>query len=174
MKLKLSEAPLIDRDVLDARIGEIATELTERYKGEPLVVLVVLKGAVPFSVDLIRQLAMPITVDYIRAKSYAGLESTGEVVFSHLPEEPLGSRHVLILEDILDTGHTVERILEVVRAQHPTSVALAVLLDKPSRRLRPVDADYTGFTIEDRFVVGYGLDHNERFRELAAIHTLDP
>ena len=173
MELRLSKTPLIDSVTLQARIGGLAAELNLRFAGGPLLVLVVLKGAVPFSVDLLRQLAMPLTVDYIRAKSYAGAERAGEVVFTHLPEEPLADRHVLILEDILDTGHTAERILDVVRAQHPASVSLAALLDKPSRRLRPVAAEFTGFTIADYFVVGYGLDYNERYRELGAIYTLD-
>jgi hypoxanthine phosphoribosyltransferase len=164
---------MLDSETLQARIKELAEELSGRYHGEPVVVLVVLKGAVPFSVDLLSKLSMPLVVDYIRAKSYADTESVGEVVFSHLPEESLGGRHVLIVEDILDTGHTAERILEIVRAQHPASVTLAVLLDKPTRRLRPVDADFTGFTIEDHFVVGYGLDYNERYRELDAIYTLE-
>lgn len=172
MTLKLSSAPLIDSDSLQNHIAALASVLNTRYGGEPLTALVVLKGAVPFSVDLMRQLRMPLTVDYIRARSYAGTERSGEVVFSHLPEEPLGDRHVLILEDILDTGHTAERILEVVRAQRPASVALAALLDKPSRRVRPVVADYAVFSIDDHFVVGYGLDYNERYRELGAIHTL--
>ena len=172
MELILNETPLIDSDRLCARIGKMAEMLNQHYGAEPVLVLVVLKGAVPFSVDLLRQLKMPVVVDYIRAKSYAGTERAGEVVFSHLPEESLHGRRVLILEDILDTGHTVERILEVVRAQHPATVDLAVLLDKPSRRLRPVEANFTGFTIDDHFVVGYGLDFNERFRELGAIYTL--
>jgi hypoxanthine phosphoribosyltransferase len=163
---------MLDSEALQTRIEELAAELSGHYHGEPLVVLVVLKGAVPFSVDLLRKLTVPVVVDYVRAKSYAGTETVGEVVFSHLPEEPLGGRHVLIVEDILDTGHTAERILEVVRAQHPASVSLAVLLDKPTRRLRPVEADFTGFTIEDHFVVGYGLDYNEHYRELNAIYTM--
>lgn len=173
MPLKLSSTPLIDSDRLQRRIEELARELSGRYADKPLIVLVVLKGAVPFSVDLLRKLSPPLVVDYIRAKSYTGKESAGEVVFSHLPEESLGGQHVLIVEDILDTGHTVERILEVVWAQRPASVTLTVLLDKPTRRLRPVEADFTGFIIEDRFVVGYGLDYNEHHRELDAIYTLD-
>lgn len=172
MELILNETPLIDSARLCARIGDMAEAMNRHYGAEPVLVLVVLKGAVPFSVDLLRQLKMPVVVDYIRAKSYAGTERGGEVVFSHLPEEPIHGRRVLILEDILDTGHTVERIMEVVRAQNPASVDLAVLLDKPSRRQRPVEADFTGFTIEDHFVVGYGLDYNERLRELGAIYTL--
>jgi len=164
---------MIDGETLQTRIEGLAVELSGRYQDLPVVVLVVLKGAVPFSVDLLRRLTMPLVVDYVRARSYAGTRSVGEVVFSHLPEEPLSGRHVLIVEDILDTGHTAERILEVVRAQHPASVALAVLLDKPARRLRPVEADFTGFIIEDHFVVGYGLDFNERYRELDAIYTMD-
>lgn len=173
MTLTLSRTPLISGQMLQARISELAATLNAHYGEEALLVLVVLKGAVPFSVDLLRQLTMPLTVDYLRAKSYSGTDSTGEVVFSLLPEEPLGNRRVLILEDILDTGHTVARILEVVRAQHPATVELAALLDKPSRRRQPVEADFVGFIIEDRFVVGYGLDYEERYRELDAIHTLD-
>lgn len=173
MTLRLSATPLISGESLQFRIAELADALNAHFGREPLLVLVVLKGAVPFSVDLLRKLTMPVTVDYLRAKSYSGTDSTGEVVFSLLPEEPLGDRRILILEDILDTGHTVERILEVVRAQHPASVELAVLLDKPSRRLRPVEAEFVGFIIEDRFVVGYGLDYEERYRELDAIFTLE-
>lgn len=173
MHLHLSKTPLIDQDTLQTRIRELAEELNRAYVGESLLILVVLKGSVPFSVDLMRRLSGPLCVDYIRAKSYEGTESGGEVIFSHLPEEPLQSRHVLVVEDILDTGNTAVALLDFVRSQHPASLKLAALLDKPSRRIKPVDADFTGFVIEDHFVVGYGLDYNERYRELDAIYTLE-
>jgi hypoxanthine phosphoribosyltransferase len=173
MQLKLSPTPLIDRASIQARIGELASELDTHYAGHHILVLVVLKGSVPFSVDLMRQLTRPLKVEYIRAKSYEDAESTGEVVFSHLPEEPMQDRHVLIVEDILDTGNTAVAILDFVRAQHPASITLVALLDKPSRRTRDVEADFVGFTIDDHFVVGYGLDYNERYRELDAIYMLE-
>lgn len=173
MHLQLSKQPLIDRDALHARVGELAAEVDAHYGDREILVLVVLKGSAPFSVDLMRQLNVSLAVEYIRAKSYDGAETSGEVIFSYLPEEPLRDRHVLIVEDILDTGHTAAFILDFASAQHPATLKLATLLDKPTRRLKPVDADFVGFTIEDHFVVGYGLDYNERFRELDAIYTLE-
>ena len=132
-----------------------------------------LKGSVPFSADLARALTVPLQVDYIRAKSYDGTESGGKVHFTHLPEDSLRNRDVLIVEDILDTGNTAEAIFDFVRGQHPASARFITLLDKPSRRVRPVEADFVGFTVEDHFVVGYGLDYNERFRELDGIFTME-
>ena len=173
MHLRLSPHPLIDRDTLHARVTALAAELNARFAGQELLALVVLKGSVPFSVDLMRRLHLPLHVEYIRARSYDGQSTTGEIVFSHLPEAPFQDRHILILEDILDTGNTAVAILDFVRAQHPASITLTTLLDKPSRRLREVEADFVGFTIDDHFVVGYGLDYNERYRELDAIYTLE-
>jgi hypoxanthine phosphoribosyltransferase len=173
VKLRLSEAPLIDGATVQERISALAETVNRHYAGETLFVLVVLKGSVPFSVELMRGLKVPLEVDYIRAKSYAGTESTGKVHFTHLPEDSLRDRHVLIVEDILDTGNTAEAILGFVRGQHPVSAKFITLLDKPSRRERPVEADFVGFTIEDHFVVGYGLDYNERYRELDAVFTME-
>lgn len=173
MHLRLSQYPLIDAAAIRDRIAAMAAELDARYAGREPLVLVVLKGAAPFSVDLMRAMRAPVSVDYIRAKSYDGTASRGEVVFSHLPEEPLRDRHVLVLEDILDTGQTATAILDFVRAQHPASRCLATLLDKPSRRTCAINADLAGFVIPDHFVVGYGLDYNERYRELDAIYTLE-
>lgn len=172
MHLKLNTTPLIARAVLHERIGELASAINRHYDGRHILVLVVLKGSVPFSVDLLRHLSCPLHVEYIRAKSYDGATSTGEVIFSHLPEEPLQDRHVLIVEDILDTGNTATAILDFVRSQHPASLQLVTLLDKPDRREKVVTADFVGFSIEDHFVVGYGLDYNERYRELDAVYTL--
>jgi len=173
MQLKLNPTPLIDSASIRARIQELASELDAHYKGQQILVLVVLKGSVPFSADLMRLLHIPLHVEYIRAKSYEGKTTTGEVVFSHLPEESLQDRHVVVVEDILDTGNTAVAILDFVKAQHPASITLISLLDKPSRRVREISADFVGFTIEDHFVVGYGLDYNERYRELDAVYTLE-
>tara|TARA_R110001592_G_scaffold158398_1_gene389523 strand:+ start:229 stop:753 length:525 start_codon:yes stop_codon:yes gene_type:complete len=173
MKLRLSEQPLIDGEQIQHGIAKTADAVNRHYANEALCLLVVLKGAVPFSVALMGHLTMPLTVEYIRAKSYAGTESTGEVLFTHLPEESLRGRHVLIVEDILDTGRTAEAIVDFVQSQHPASAKFITLLDKPSRRIQPVEADFVTFTIEDHFVVGYGLDYNERYRELNAIYTME-
>ena len=173
MKLRLSEKPIIDAATVQSRIAALAEDVRAHYAEGELFLLVVLKGSVPFSVDLMRCLSMPLEVDYIRAKSYDGAESTGKVHFTRLPEDTLRDRHVLIVEDILDTGNTAEAILEFARSQHPASVRFIALLDKPSRRVKPVEADFVGFTIEDHFVVGYGLDYNEHYRELDAIYTME-
>lgn len=173
MKLRRSKLPLIDSNTVQQRIVTLAEEVRSCYGDDHLFLLVVLKGSVPFSVDLMRSLAMPLEVDYIRAKSYEGTESTGKVHFTRLPEDTLRDKHVLIVEDILDTGNTATAILEFARSQHPASVRFITLLDKPSRRVHPVKADFVGFTIEDHFVVGYGLDYNECYRELDAIYTME-
>lgn len=173
MNLRLGASPLLDRTAVRERIRALAHVLNTRLAGREVLILVVLKGSVPFSVDLMHALRLPLHVEYIRAKSYDGHASTGEVVFSHLPEEPLLDRHVVVVEDILDTGNTAVAILDFVKAQHPASVTLVTLLDKPSRRTRDIEADLVGFTIDDHFVVGYGLDYNERYRELEAIYTLE-
>jgi hypoxanthine phosphoribosyltransferase len=173
MELHLSTTPMINANDLQQRIATLAEEVNKHYGDEKILLLVVLKGSVPFSVDLMRQLKAPLEVDYIRAKSYDGTESTGKVHFTHLPEDALRDRHVLIVEDILDTGNTAVAILDFVRGQHPASAKFITLLDKPSRRTQAVEADFVGFTIEDHFVVGYGLDYNERYRELDAVYTME-
>lgn len=172
MKLRLNDKPLIDAEQVQQRIGELGAQIGEAYVGKDLLLLVVLKGSVPFSVDLMRQINVPLEVDYIRAKSYEGTESGGTVQFTHLPEGSLKGRDVLIVEDILDTGRTAEAIRDFVASQHPASERFITLLDKPSRRTQEVEADYVGFVIDDHFVVGFGLDYDERYRELDAIYTL--
>ena len=173
MNMRLSNRPLIDGPRLQAGIDALAAQLNEHYADTHVYLLVVLKGAVPFSVDLMQRLTMPIEVDYIRAKSYEGTESTGKVHFTSLPEDAIRGRHVLIVEDILDTGRTAEAILDFVWCQHAASAKFVTLLDKPARRTQAVRADFAAFTIEDHFVVGYGLDYNERYRELDAIYTME-
>jgi hypoxanthine phosphoribosyltransferase len=170
--VRLNPAPLIARAQIDARIVELAAQINGDYAGRDLVVIVVLKGAMPFAADLIRALEGPLHVDFVRAKSYAGTDTTGEVRLSLLPEFALAARDVLVVEDILDTGHTATALLDRLGAQGPASLRLCTLLDKPARRRVPIAAHYAGFTIDDHFVVGYGLDLDERYRELPAIHTL--
>jgi hypoxanthine phosphoribosyltransferase len=172
--MRLSAAPLLSPDRIQARVDALGAQIRHDYGGRDLVVLAVLKGALFFTADLVRAMAREVVVDCVRAQSYAGTASTGEVRFTLLPEVPLAGRHVLVVEDILDTGRTATALLERLAQEQPASLALCTLLDKPDRRVVPVRADYVGFTIPDHFVIGYGLDHDERHRELPGIWTLEP
>jgi len=171
--MRLSEVPLIGADTLQRRVVELAVAIGEVYAGRELLLLVVLKGAVPFAADLMRHLEGDLRVDFVRAKSYQGSHSSGSIQITHMPEEPLAGRHVLVIEDILDTGLTAAAIMACLREQGPASLALCTLLDKPTRRTTEIKADFVGFTIDNQFVVGYGLDYNERFRQLPAVYVLN-
>lgn len=171
--MRLNPEVLISQEAIARRVRELAEAIAADMNGEPPLVLVVLKGAILFASDLVRALPLNASLDFIRAKSYAGCESQGFVELVHLPETPIANRQVLLVEDILDTGRTSAALLDWIREQHPASVRLCVLLDKPSRRMVNLQADYTGFTIEDRFVVGYGLDYDESFRNLPAVYVLE-
>jgi len=172
--MRLSQEPLLSAEAIRARVEKLGAEISRDYAGRALSLVAVLKGAALFSSDLMRAIHLEHTIEYVRACSYAGAQSTGAVEWLHLPEKELAGRHVLVIEDILDTGRTLRALSEKLHALGTASVEICALLDKPSRRILPVEARYTGFTIEDRFVVGYGLDHDERYRHLDAIYCLEP
>jgi len=171
--MRRSRQPIIPARAIQDRIQELAIEITRDFRETPLVVVPVLRGGVPFSVDLMRALPLDIMVEYIRAQSYDGDESTGKVHFLHEPEHSLEGQHVLVVEDVLDTGRTAAAILTRLRQHAPASLSMATLLDKPMRREVRVEADYVGFEIKNVFVVGYGLDYNERYRDLPAIYAME-
>jgi len=171
--MKLNKSPLISTEAIRQRVAELAAAISADYAGRELLLVAVLKGSVVFMADLLRQLTVPATVEFIQARSYEKTESRGQIVFLYLPEWPLAGKHVLVIEDIVDTGRTAAVILERFKADQPASLALCTLLDKPARREVPVSIQYTGFTIEDHFVVGYGLDYDQRGRELPDIRILD-
>lgn len=171
--MRLSRTPLITAEAIRERVRLLARQVSIDYAGKDLVFVVVLKGATIFGCDLMRHLTIPITVDYLRARSYRGQHSTGRVELTLLPEEPLAGRHVLIVEDILDTGFTTAAICEALRAHQPASLRICALLDKPAPRVADIHADYVAFTIDNAFVVGYGLDHDGAHRHLPAIHTME-
>jgi hypoxanthine phosphoribosyltransferase len=151
--------------------AEITRDYTDR-KGVHLVG--VLKGAFVFMSDLVRQIGLPVTIDFLALSSYAaGTTSSGEVKLLKDLDAALAGRHVVVVEDIVDTGLTLSYLQEILRARGPASLRTACLLSKPSRRKVDVTVDYIGFTIEDRFVVGYGLDYAEQYRHLPYIGTLD-
>lgn len=173
--MQLSPKIFIDRATIAARIDELAAKVDAALPDESIVALVVLKGAMPMAMDLVRSMNTPVSVELIRAKSYAGTESTGEVTFSVLPEGDLTGKCVLLIEDIVDTGRTASAICEyVLHELQAAQVLIVTLLDKPARREVECVPDWVGFSIDDVFVVGYGMDYNEAYRDLADIHTMEP
>lgn len=166
---------LISAEAISERIGKLASEIESDYAAsEDLHLVCVLKGAFLFLGDLIRKMHRPVTIDFMALSSYAkGTTSSGEVRLVKDLDQGLQGRNVIIVEDIVDTGLTLSYLQEILRARAPRSLRTACLLSKPSRRIVEVQVDYVGFTIEDRFVIGYGLDHAERYRQLPYITTLD-
>ncbi len=157
------------------RVREMGQEISSVYADldQPLVLVVVLKGATVFAADLLRSLSIPAELEFVRAASYGGgTSSSGKVKFSHLVEGHLTGRDILLVEDIVDSGRTVSVILRELRRHKPASLRLAALLDRPARREIPVDIDFTGFVTPDRFVIGYGLDYAGLYRELPGIYSL--
>ncbi|MDP7639723.1 MAG: hypoxanthine phosphoribosyltransferase [Candidatus Hydrogenedentes bacterium] len=171
--MKRSVDPLIDEATIRRRVAELAAEITSEFAGRDIVVLPVLKGGAVFGMDLIRALTIPVQLDFIRARSYEGGRSTGHVEFLAEPTLTLCGKTLLIVEDILDTGRTTSAIVERLLEAQPAAVEVCVLLDKASGRVVPINPRFVGFEIKDRFVIGYGLDYNEQYRELPAIYTLD-
>lgn len=169
----MNVTPLISAEAIQRRVEELADALSRRYANREVVLLVVLKGSFVFAADLMRRMTIPVVVDFIRARSYEGTEPNGAVALAYLPETPLEGRDVVIIEDIFDTGRTSQAILEWVRGQRPSSVALCVLLDKPSRRRVDIEADFAGMVIDDHFVVGYGLDYEQQGRQHPGIGVLN-
>ena len=164
---------LIDEQRLASRVKELGEELTRDYQDKDLTLLSILKGSVFFAADLARRIDLPLTFEYLGMSSYqSGTETTGEVRITSDVSKPMAGKHVVVVEDIIDTGLTMKFLLENLRARHPASVKVCALLEKPSRARAKVDIDYRGFVIEDVFVVGYGLDFGERYRNLPFIGVL--
>jgi hypoxanthine phosphoribosyltransferase len=159
--------PFIDEAKLQARIRELGQQITRDYQDQPVVVVGVLKGSILFFADLIRQIDLPIHLDFLGLSSYgAGLETSGVVRITSDLTKPIEGRHVLVVEDIIDTGLTMKFLLENLATRKPLSVKICSLLEKPARARVKVAIDYLGFTIPDEFVVGYGLDFYEKLRNL--------
>ena len=161
---------LLSQDVIQGRIREMGAEITRDYAGREPHLVGVLKGALPFMVDLMRCIDLSVTLDYIAVSSYgAATKTSGEVKLVKDLDQGLEGRDLLVVEDIVDTGLTLNYLMNVLRARGPRTLKVAALLSKPSRRLVETPVDYTGFNIEDHFVVGYGLDYNEKHRNLRDI-----
>ena len=166
---------LIDTPALEHTVAALGRRIADDYAGRDLVLVSILKGALPFLADLMREIPLQLSLDFLEVSSYgAGTTSSGVVRILKDLARPIEGRDVLVVEDILDTGHTLNYVLEHLRGQHPSSLGLCVLLDKPARRVVPIAIDYRGFEIEDKFVVGYGLDFAERYRNLPFVGVLKP
>jgi hypoxanthine phosphoribosyltransferase len=167
------ERVLFDEPAILRRLDEIAAKISEDYRDRELTVIAVLNGSLVFMADLMRRIPLPLRLDCLSVASYHGrAETTGEVIFKQVAPPDVKDRHILILDDILDSGHTLAAIREKLETAKPRSIRVCVLLSKKKTQARRVDADYVGFEIEDEFVVGYGLDYDERYRNLPCIGVL--
>ena len=170
---------LLTEGLIKAKLNTLADQISEYYKNKvsldnPLVLLVILKGSVIFYSDLVRKLRLPVVTEFISISSYGNdKESSGQVRLELDTRDSIKGRHVLVIEDIIDTGNTLSVVMDMFKAREPTSLNIVTLLSKPSRREKEIDVQFIGFTIEDRFVVGYGLDYAERYRELPFIGVLE-
>jgi hypoxanthine phosphoribosyltransferase len=161
---------LYTRQQIAERVAEMGAEITKDLKGEKLVMIGVLKGAAPFLADLARAIQADATFDFVAVSSYGkGQRSSGAVKLIKDLDEPIEGKNVLVVEDILDTGLTLAYLRKLFLQQHPKSLRIATLLDKPSRRIEKIEADYVGFSIPNLFVIGYGMDYAERYRNLPDI-----
>lgn len=165
---------LLSEETVEARIKEVAEEINRDYGDEPLHLICVLKGGVMFLCDLSKRLRMPVSYDFMSVSSYgSGTVSQGIVRILKDLDEPLEGKHVLIVEDIIDTGNTLSHLLKLLATRKPKDIRICTLLNKPSRREKKVDADYTCFSVPDEFVVGYGLDYDQRYRNLPYIGVVE-
>ena len=165
---------LIDPETLQDRVRELGAEIAADYADRDLVLLALLKGGIYFAADLSRAIDLPVTVEFVRARSYAGISSSGQVELSWIDGLDIAGRDVLIVEDIVDTGLTLIEIWRALEAKGAASLAVCALLYKEKRLAHPFPVRYIGFAIEDVFVVGYGLDYDERFRNLPHIAVFQP
>ncbi|HPG29986.1 MAG TPA: hypoxanthine phosphoribosyltransferase [bacterium] len=154
---------------IQKKIIKLGKQITKDYKGKDLVVVCVLRGSALFVCDLIRHIDLPLELDFIWVKSYEETQSTGSVKLLKKPAGNLKNRDVLLVDDILDTGITFEKTIQEIKKSNPKSLKIAAFLDKPSRRKIDVRLDYVGITIENEFIVGYGMDYNQKFRNLPFI-----
>ena len=168
------ESVLIGETEIAARVRELATELERDFAGKDLLVVALLTGTVPFLADLIRHIALPMRLDFMGVSSYGNNTAPGELVFTKELRLEACDRDVLLVDDILDTGRTLRAVIDKLNALQPRSLKTCVLLEKKSRRTETIPADYIGFEVPDEFVIGYGLDYAERYRNLPFIGVLKP
>jgi hypoxanthine phosphoribosyltransferase len=164
---------LIDEDKINARIVELAEQISADFAGETVKLLCILKGSVIFTCELAKRLTVPVLFDFMQVSSYgSGTESSGKLKIKKDLDEPIEGDNVIIIEDIIDSGNTLYRLVPMLLERKPKSLRVCTLLDKPDRRVADVKVDYNGFVIPDEFVVGYGLDYDQKYRNLPFIGVL--
>lgn len=166
---KITYKPLYSEADIVRRIANLGEQITADLKGEPVVVIVVLKGAFIFAADLVRKIKAPVKMDFIGLASYSGTKSTGTVRITHDLTADIQGKNVIVIEDIIDTGRTLDYLMRMLKQRGPKTLRLCTLLSKPEAREVEVTVDYFGFEISDQFVIGYGLDLDQRWRELPYI-----
>lgn len=167
---------LVSEERIQARVAELGAQISRDYAGRTLTLVSVLKGSLPFMADLMRAISVPLRIDLMEVSTYGGTntESSGLVRILKDLSASIEGEDILIVEDIIDTGLTLNYLVRYLRGKNPSSLVICTLLDKPARRLVEIPVAYTGFTIPDQFVVGYGLDYNERYRNLRFVGVLKP
>ena len=174
MKDDIEEILLTEKDLQKA-VKKLGKQISADYEGKNLMLVAVLKGSVIFMADLMRAITIPISIDFMSVSSYgSGTTSSGNIHVAKDLNSDIAGRNVLIVEDILDTGNTLHQLTKMLKERNPASLKVCVLLDKPARREQEIYADYVGYTIPDAFVVGYGLDYAEEYRNLPYIGVLSP
>ncbi len=163
---------MISQEDVEKRIDQMAEEISSDYRGKALHLICILKGSVFFTCELAKRLTVPVTIDFMSVSSYGNGTTSGEIRLAKDLDESIEGRDVLIIEDIIDSGRTLSYLLENMRSRRPASLRLCTLLDKPERRITEVEVDYTGFEIPDEFVVGYGLDYAQEYRNLPYIGVI--
>ena len=164
----------IDQQTLEAKIAEVAAQINKDYAGRSIHLICILKGSSFFACQLAKHLTIPTTIDFMSISSYgSGTVSSGIVRLSKDLDEPVEGKHVLIVEDIIDSGRTLAHLKNLLSTRKPASLSICTLLDKPDRRVLEIDADYTCFQIPDKFVVGYGLDYDQKYRNLPFIGVVE-
>lgn len=164
---------LINKARLEKRIDEMAKQIEKDYEGKDIVFLGILRGSVPFMWELAKRIKNNVTFEFIEVSSYKGTESTGTVTLHKDIKDSIEGKDVIIIEDIVDTGRTLDFLLKLLKEKNPNSVKIATLLSKPSRRVIELNVDYIGFKIDDKFVVGYGLDYDQKLRNLPYIGYIE-
>ncbi len=165
----------LTEEQLNKRIAEIGAEITERFKGEKVYLVIILNGAMFFATELAKRIELPMVIDSMSVSSYgAGTVSTGVIKIKKDLDRDIEGENVIIVEDIIDSGNTLSRLVQVLSARNPKTLTLCTLLDKPERReVEDIEVDYTGFEIPDKFVVGFGLDYDQRFRNLPYVGFIE-
>lgn len=172
LEVNKREKTLFSREEIQSRVKELGKELSDKYNGKELVVVSLLRGSFIFAADLVREISIPVEIDFITTASYGNDEiSSGVVQIIHDLRTKVEGKDILIVDDIMDSGHTLKKVIEHIESQSPNSVKVCVMLDKPSRRQVDLTPDYIGFTIPDLFIVGYGLNYGDLFRNIPYIFT---